>query len=143
MNKKFLETLLKWPKSYLTGTNLTIALGKSPHSRQGIIKRALAEGALLRLRRDLYLIKIQYDQAPVDRFELAPIIYGPSYVSMESALAYHGWIPEGVPVTTCGTTKRTKEFETPIGLFSYHHIPVSAFSMGAGLTSPNRADMEG
>jgi hypothetical protein len=51
-------------------------------------------------------------------------------VSFESALSYHGWIPEAVRTTTCATVKRKIECETPIGIFSYEHIPIKVFSFG-------------
>ena len=71
--------------------------------------------------------------------ELAPLIYGPSYVSLESALQFHGWIPEAVRVTTSITVKKSKEFETPLGLFTYHHIPLRAFSMGVNQIHQNES----
>mgnify|MGYP003523184722 CR=1 FL=1 len=65
-------------------------------------------------------------QPLVDSFEIATVIYGPSYISFESALSYHGWIPEAVRTTTCASVKRAKEFETPIGVFFFLHIPIEA-----------------
>lgn len=129
MNGSFIEILLNWPKPYISGIDLHHILNKSPDSRQAIIKRAIHKGYLISIRRDLYLIK-NSKRTLLDVFEIAPIIYGPSYVSFESALSYHGWIPEAVRTTTCASVKRTKEFETSIGNFSYEHIPISAFSFG-------------
>jgi len=129
MNKNFLEILLNWPKHYISGTDLHYILDKSPDSRQAIIKRAISKGYLLPLRRDLYLIK-NSKQSLLNSFEIAMIIYGPSYVSFESALSYHGWIPEAARTTTCASVKRAKEFETPVGIFSYEHVPIQAFSFG-------------
>ena len=103
-------------------------MDKSSDSRHAIIKRAIQKGYLIPIRRDLYLIK--NSKTSLNSFEIATIIYGPSYVSFESALSYHGWIPEAVRTTTCATVKRAKEFETPIGIFSYEHIPIKAFSFG-------------
>lgn len=129
MKKNFLEILLTWPKPYVSGVDLHHILDKSADSRQAIIKRAIRKGYLIPIRRDLYLIK--NSQNPLlNSFEIAPIIYGPSYVSFESALSYHGWIPEAVRTTTCASVKRAKEFETPIGIFSYEHIPSKVFSLG-------------
>jgi hypothetical protein len=45
-----------------------------------------------------------------------------SYVSLQSALAYHGLIPEHVPVTTSMTTGRPQRRENPLGSFEYHHV---------------------
>ena len=131
MNQNFLKILLNWPKSYITGVDLHYILNKSSDSRHAMIKRAVQEGYLLPIRRDLYSIK-NSKKALLNSFEIAAIIYGPSYVSFESALSYHGWIPEAVRTTTCASVKRSKEFETPIGIFSYEHIPVKAFSLGVG-----------
>ncbi len=129
MNSRFLEILLNWPKPYVSGIDLHHILDKSPDSRQAIIKRAIHKGYLIPIRRDLYLIK-NAKKPLLNSFEIALIIYGPSYVSFESALSYHGWIPEAVRTTTCASVKRAKEFETPIGIFSYEHIPIKAFSFG-------------
>lgn len=129
MNNTFLEVLLDWPKAYISGVDLHHILDKSNDSRQGIIKRAIHKGYLTPIRRDLYLIK-NAKRESIDSFEIATIIYGPSYVSFESALSYHGWIPEAVRTTTCASVKRAKEFETPIGVFSYEHIPIRAFPFG-------------
>lgn len=129
MNTHFLEILLNWPKPYISGIDLHYILNKTADSRQAIIKRAVQKGYLIPIRRDLYLIK-NTKGIPGDSFEIASIIYGPSYVSFESALSYHGWIPEAVRTITCASVKRAKEFETPIGIFSYEHIPTKAFSFG-------------
>ena len=46
-----------------------------------------------------------------------------SYVSLHSALAHHGLIPEHVPVITSVTTGRPQRRENPFGSFEYHHCP--------------------
>ena len=124
---KLYEILVNWPKSYISGTDLHYILNKSPASRQGIVKRGIQKGYLVPIRRDLYLIQ-GLNKPLLDAFEIAPIIYGPSYISFESALSYHGWIPEAVRTITSATVKRSKEFEGPLGIFSYEHIPIKAFS---------------
>jgi predicted transcriptional regulator of viral defense system len=129
MGKSFLEILIQWPKPYITGTDLHHILDKSPDSRYAIIKRAVLKGHLVPIRRDLYLIEVA-KRPPLNSFEIATIIYGPSYISFESALSYHGWIPEAVRTTTSASVKRAKEFDTKIGVFSYEHIPIEAFPFG-------------
>jgi predicted transcriptional regulator of viral defense system len=129
MNINFFEILLNWSKPYISGVDLHHILDKTADSRHAIIKRAIQKGYLIPIRRDLFLIK-NAKKALLNSFEIATIIYGPSYVSFESSLSYHGWIPEAVRTTTCASVKRTKEFETPIGIFSYEHIPIKAFSFG-------------
>jgi predicted transcriptional regulator of viral defense system len=55
-------------------------------------------------------------------FLIANRIYAPSYISFESALSWHGLIPEGVFSITSATSKKTKTFYTPQGTFIYHHL---------------------
>ncbi|MDZ7723573.1 MAG: hypothetical protein U5R06_12405 [candidate division KSB1 bacterium] len=57
----------------------------------------------------------------------ANTIYQPSYVSLESALAYYGIIPEGVFQTVSCTTLKTETFGTPVGHFQYRHIKKKLF----------------
>lgn len=55
-------------------------------------------------------------------FLIANKIYAPSYISFESALSWHGLIPEGVFSITSATSKKTKTFHTAQGVFIYHHL---------------------
>jgi len=60
-------------------------------------------------------------------FNCANTIYAPSYVSLESALSIHGFIPEGVFQITSCTTLKTNSFETPIGTFAYRNLKPALF----------------
>lgn len=61
-------------------------------------------------------------------FFIANHLYVPSYVSFESALSYHGLIPEGVYSITSACGRKTARFATPIAEFSYRHLkPVLLF----------------
>lgn len=53
---------------------------------------------------------------------LANTIYFPSYVSAEWALQYYGLLMDRVHKVTSVTTRRSAEFQTPIGVFSFEHI---------------------
>jgi hypothetical protein len=63
----------------------------------------------------------------VNSYVLAQLVYGPSYVSLESALSWHGWIPEAVHTITSASFKKSKGFDTPLGLFSYERVPQKVF----------------
>lgn len=60
-------------------------------------------------------------------FFAANELYSPSYVSLESALSWYGFIPEGVFQITSCSTRKTQSFETPLGSFSYRHIKSTLF----------------
>jgi predicted transcriptional regulator of viral defense system len=128
MNKKLLCALMQWPKSYIRDQELTTILQeKSDDAKAALIKRACHEKFLQRLRRGLYLIPFKNAQNPVDLFEVAGILYGPSYISFEASLAYHGWIPEAVYTITSATTRRTKTIATPLARFVYTKMATSGF----------------
>lgn len=50
-----------------------------------------------------------------------------SYVSLQSALAYYGLIPEYTPVVTSITTGRPETVDTPSATFSFKHIKKPLF----------------
>jgi hypothetical protein len=121
-----LNNLLQhYPRICVTDSELVTLLNKSPNARYSKVKRLLAEGKLLHIRRGLYCLteKVGYIAKP-HPFELAQFIYGPSYISLESALSYHQLIPEIVYTTTSVAGKRSKDFKTPLGMFSYLHLPM-------------------
>ena len=55
-------------------------------------------------------------------FMLANRIYEPSYISRESALAYYLVIPESVLGVTSVSSRKTKQFDSNLGRFSYRSI---------------------
>lgn len=130
MSKHLLHQLIVWPKSFITGTDLRIIIPGTDNARKSIVKRAAQAGYLENLKRDLYLIRNIPNKLKIDVFELAQFIYGPSYISFESALSYYGWIPESVPVTSSATIKQTRSFTTNVGTFSFEKVPNKIFSTG-------------
>ncbi len=61
-------------------------------------------------------------------FTVANKIYNPSYISLESALAYYNVIPETVLQVTSVSSRKTKEYESLWGIFRYRHVkPVYMF----------------
>jgi hypothetical protein len=84
-------------------------LGGSDDRRYGQVKRALKSGALVRIKRGLYVLAEQYRENPLHPFALAQVLVAGSYVSMETALAFHGWIPEAVYTTVSVTPGRKSQ----------------------------------
>lgn len=95
------------------------------------LRRLCESGEIIQIKRGLYIAGSVGDEAAaVDPRVLSGLIYGPSYVSLEAALAHYGLIPERVEEVTCVTSKRAKSFETPVGRFRYVPIPERAFAVG-------------
>lgn len=131
MEKNIRDLIKQWPTCFIQDDDLKMLLtDKTEDARHSVVKRILKDGLLIRIRRGLYLISDKTKPLFVEVFELASLIYGPSFVSLESALSYHSWIPEGVYTTTCVSIKRAKEFKTPIGIFSYKCVPEEKFYTG-------------
>ena len=102
-------------------------VGGSPQRQFSLAKRALASGEIMHLRRGLYCLAAKYLRQKVDPLVLAQRICGPSYISLETALSYHGWIPEAVYAITSTSLDRSREFDTPLGHFSFTRVPQETF----------------
>jgi predicted transcriptional regulator of viral defense system len=120
----------KVPATTLNDTTLHALVPGTDDKRYGLVKRALKKGELVHLKRGLYALSDKWRQRPINLYEAAQKIYGPSYISLETALSHHGWIPEAVYTVTSVCFKRSKEFDTPLGRFSYAHIPSNYFFAG-------------
>jgi phage terminase large subunit-like protein len=94
------------------------------------ITRLIEEGEIVRIRRGLYIFGKHWRRGPIHRELLANLIYGPSYVSTYSALAFYGKIPERVESVTSTCMKRSKSFETPLGLFAYTSLSKTKYATG-------------
>jgi hypothetical protein len=106
-----------------TRTEVAAWLRGSADAEAGLVKRSLAAGEIIRLCRGLYCLGPRYRNRPVDSLVIAQRITGPSYVSLEAALAFHGWLPEAVESVTSVCDSRSRSFRTPLGQFSFTHIP--------------------
>jgi len=121
------EHFFKTSHPVFTNADVSTSVPGSDYSRHGLVKRAIAEGEILNIRRGLYCLAPPYRKGPVSVFAVSQRVYGPSYVSMETALSYHGWIPEAVYACTCASFHNGKDFDTPLGLFSYKRVPQKTF----------------
>ena len=101
------------------------ALLRSTSDKRGKIARMIHRGDLIQLRRGLYATRRE-----LNPLALAASIYGPSYVSFETALSYHGLIPEAVFEIISATVKRPKEFENQSGRFRFRRVPQQVYPIG-------------
>jgi hypothetical protein len=108
---------------------LTDAL-KGLSSPRDKITDMIRQGILIRVKKGLYVFGDKYRRYPYSKELLANLVYGPSYVSLDRALAYYGIIPERVEALTSVTMSRSRRFSTPVGLFIYRQIPARAYEAG-------------
>lgn len=93
--------------------------------KRGKIARMIHSGELVQLRRGLYATR-----RDLNPYCLAATIYGPSYISFETALSFYGLIPEAVYEVTSATLRRPKEFENLFGRFRYQSVPARIYPVG-------------
>ncbi len=98
---------------------------------QNFVARGIRSGKMIRVMRGVYLFSPEWSVGQRSLFSLANVLVQPSYVSFESALSFHGLIPEAVPVTMSACSqRRQKELLTPAGVFTFYHIPCASFFDG-------------
>jgi hypothetical protein len=111
------------PGNHLTFQEMAVMFPQSRNALYSLIKRALAQGDLIQIRRGLYCIHPRYRKKTLNTLALSPIIYGPSYISLETALSLHGLIPEAVRQITAVSLKKSSRFETALGHYIYSPVP--------------------
>ncbi len=100
---------------------------KSPNDK---ISELLAGGELTAIRRGLYISGVNGNYPTPEPFLIANHLRGPSYVSLEAALSYWGLIPERVYEISSATLKTSKKYTTPVGRFSFYHVPSPYYAFG-------------
>lgn len=88
------------------------------------------EGKIVRLKRGQYIVSDKISRELISPELIANHIYGPSYVSMESALRFYGLIPEQVFSVRSMTTNRSRRFTNSIGIFEYITVNERYYSIG-------------
>lgn len=109
------------------GTGLLLAGDANPREIRRQLSRWRQAGKIYQLRRGLYCLAPPFQKVNPHPFLVSNRMLSASYVSLQSALAYYGMIPEHVPVTTSVTTSRPAHWETPLGVFDFRHIQIDFF----------------
>jgi predicted transcriptional regulator of viral defense system len=87
-----------------------------------LVHRAETKGEIIRLKPGLFILAEDYRKSQPHPFVIAAALHSPSHVSLESALSFHGLIPEAVYQVSNVTAARSRKFETPIGIFTFQHV---------------------
>ena len=88
------------------------------------------EGKLIRLKKGMYVVSPYFSGELLSEELIANHLYGPTYVSMESALRYYGLIPEKVFTVRSATTNRSGKFGNSIASFQYVSVREDYYSIG-------------
>lgn len=110
---------------------LLVSIFKDYERPNDKIYQLAKEGVIQSIKKGLYVVgpALNIDRKP-EPFLLANHILGPSYVSVETALSYHGLIPERVYEIASMTTQAPRKFNTPLGSFTYTRLPLPYYAFG-------------
>jgi len=124
-NKKYFENL----KNLLPEADYQALMAQMPgesHPRRKL-QELKKKGYLIRLKKGFYVFSKEFINRDYSPQIVANLLYGPSYLSLEYALDYYQLIPERVENFTREITQKNKNFQTPIGNFTYQHLAVSLY----------------
>ena len=97
--------------------------GNTPEAQVHLqMSRWVAAGKLVQLRRGLYALAPAWRKVEPHPFVVSNALQRGSYVSMQSALAFHGVIPEHVPVVTSVGPRRAETLRNALGSFQFNHL---------------------
>ena len=123
------DALLNYREQVLT-RQILLSLMNGYQRPNDKISEMMKQGKLIPLKNGLYIPGPELRMDPPNQKLIANHLWGPSYVSLDSALSYWGMIPEKVFEVLSCTTKLAKYYKTPIGRFRYYHVEESYYSLG-------------
>ena len=94
---------------------------KYPEFNKNNLTRWVKKNLLIKLRNGFYSFPEHLEETS-SPYYIANRIYRPSYISLHSALAFYGLIPEAVIQVTSVTSLKTLEFNNKFGAFSYKSV---------------------
>ena len=114
-------------RPFLESRELTMLFDEPSSQIQARISRWVRHGWLIQLRRGKYVLAQEYRRQEPSLYFISNYLYRPSYVSLHSALEFHGLIPEAVGVVQAVTSRHGEKWETPAGRFHYHSLKGNRF----------------
>jgi predicted transcriptional regulator of viral defense system len=124
---KFNELLVSVSTQPFFETDLLLAGAVDPADVRRQLSRWVQTGRVIQLRRGLYTLAAPYRQTSPHPFLIANSLLSGSYVSLQSALAYYGLIPEYVVQTLSVTTQRPVSWRNALGDFRFQHLAQHLF----------------
>jgi len=124
-------------------SDVVALLNIHPSHASTLLRRLSKYGQMVQVKRGLWAFT-----EGIDFFALASQITAPlpCYISLQTALYHHGMISQIPSVIYCVSLARTKPVETPIGVYSIHHISEDFYfghestgSGGARMATPEKA----
>ena len=125
---KLSEIILRqFPATCFTISDVAVLVNGTDNKRYSLLKRAMAQKEIIKIRRGLYCLSPNLTRKRINPLTVAQYVYGPSYISQESALSIHGCIPEAVFAVTSTSMDKSRVFNSPLGIFLFRRVPQQTF----------------
>lgn len=130
-------------KPYFSVADLEKVLGLKRASLYVTLHRLVRYGVLERLHRGVYQLAVRPGDVP----RMANLLYMPSYLSFESALARHGILSQIPYTVTFATTRRSKKMTLGTTVAQFHQLRSKLFfgytlEQGLYLAEPEKAFLD-
>ena len=99
----------------------------------GVAKRLERAGSIIRLKKGLFVVAPHISRTELSDFLIANHLYGPSYISAESALRWYGLIPESVYETISVTSGIARTYSNKTGNYRYIHATPAYCAVGVAM----------
>lgn len=115
--------LKKFGQPFLQTSDVASILCLSRAHASKIMTRLSAEGLATQLTRGRWALT-ENNANNIDRFLIPEFLVAPSlsYISLQSALFYHGMISQIPETIFAVSTSKTRKYKTELGVFSVHHL---------------------
>ncbi len=123
---EFLNHLNNFKVPFVQTKEIAAVLGITIHSAGKYLENLRKQKFVEKIERGKWAIKnTHFDPLQAAEFIISP---NESYISLQTALFYHGMI-EQIPAQIYSVTvNRTKTVETPAGVYSFHHCQPDFFT---------------
>jgi predicted transcriptional regulator of viral defense system len=130
-------------KPVVTTDDAALVLGAERSATTHTLKRLAAAGLLRRIRHGLWTTDPNLDPLLLPEYLTAPF---PSYISLQSALFFHGMVSQIPNVIYVASLAQTRTVRTSLGTYSIHRLTPSFFggydtmkTSGVRLATPEKA----
>lgn len=130
-------------KPVVTTDDAALILHAERSAATHTLKRLATAGLLKRIRHGLWATDLNLDPLLLPEYLTAPF---PSYVSLQSALFFHGMVSQIPTVIYVASLAQTRKVRTSLGTFSIHRLSPSFFgghesvkASGVRLATPEKA----
>ena len=137
------KKLTSFSQPFLQSTDVAAILGVPRGHASKILNRLSESGLITPLNKGHWAIDPRADRFLIPEFLTAP---SPSYISLQSALFFHGMISQIPEVIYAVSTSRARLYKTQLGTFSIHHLEASLFfgfetigASGIKMATPEKA----